>query len=1487
MENIIYQYKPPVGSTLDYTHPLVNDLKLCYLINEVNGKTLYDLCGKYNATIFNGAYIEPRGLYLDGVNGYAEIIANGIGHFDLQEFSIEVRFRNITDPDNSVALWSYALATYTPPYYSQSLHTGNTGSIDNDVFFGFNNNGTFNYIPHHSFAWPSLNYNHVLVTYKSGQQRMYFNGRLVQSSTYTGNILYYPAQVRIGRETFTTTGQAFISDVRFYTRALTIDEANSLFVNPYQFIKQPSGISNFALVRNQIKTSSILSQESMGYPVFPGKINLGPSAIQSSESFSNNILVPKNLAKNNVVSSTTFNNRIETCNLNSINFPTNITSSIFGTSGSTTYKYKISSANKDGETLASSFVTVNNANSLLDSSNFIRLRWNRVEYATHYFIYGRSNNEEKLIAKVYDIFFDDKGLLLLEQYPKTVNTTGYNPYKLSIGNLIKLYTSESSTKNYLSALQPEPMFSSYTVSNYSAYMIDTYKFSENITWIFYNDNRNSNSNAFSLFIHNRLLDEVYLKGGVFISRPSNFWDDSFKVTVDNYTTGTVSGTGSTITGSGTFWIDEKISIGARIGIGSFEPEFITEWYEISAISSNTSITISQSLSKTIPVNTPYVIEEIRIIQFLNSTSNSALNGIFVTKGLNFDAFDIQFFTIPMATTTDGIRATYILRDASSSTFTNLQTGCIANKIDNNTQYAYLFHAVSGTVGQVFRFNLRASYTGLSSGVSLSAFNFKTSQITLPESFLGRDFRSSCMIKVKNGIGNDEPCFYFTSNQFAYRITESSIGSNVPFYFDRQLLNYPQGEYNLSSASFTMRGIDYDNLTDRFITSTYQGPMAAKNRIFKYDPAAPNIEASLGFTNEYTFYIDAADFSSRPYSAASFNNSSSWASAKDGLIYRTLSNHVLTLNLGADFLYAEATNNYAITPIISCPYNTKFEKITLDIVDYFGEIDSGIVNEPFRIYYRTTGILDNSGAWILINQTGDLSSVTPSDKIQFKIIFRTLGGSGWYAQIHSINVHYKKNLYLTSELSFNNAKSIIASNIAHFDQVCPLNKLLPLTINIYNNDSLALSQSSELKTYGLFESNLNNSWNIAHFIDKSLRKKSIVNVGVTYSSQIYNGLNSAYFDGSSYLRINNHEDFSFSGEFQIDFNLKLFAINNFGGSKFRVLSFGGENRNSGWEICKETISSVEKLVFYIGNNSSNLKIPICDISQLSNSWNRITVLRKNDKIGTYINGTRTSLETYNLAITNSLDYLYIGGGELGNANHSFKGYINNLVIYKKPFTLSTSVNQIGGSSNGFVLRTYDGYWNSNVNFFGNNAYISEVNSTYIAFGISTITSYSLFGYLLAPVSGVYNFSMVNDDNGYAWIGNNALNPTMSNYFIGSTIGTTNAFVTLVAGNIYPIRIYTGNGSGGGYLYFDFTVSGFTRTQYDFTGIVYSTVNIATDDYFVDSYKQFNPNYRIFSDANICSLYLDFKDITNLPGIERRFTFNSGILNTLDKVKISLK
>jgi hypothetical protein len=1486
MENIIYQYKPPIGSTLDHSHPLVSHLKLCYLINEVNGKTLFDLCGKYNATIFNGAYVEPRGLYLDGVNGYAEIISNGIGHFDLQEFSIEVRFRNITDPDNSVSLWSYSLATYTPPYYSQSLHTGNNGS-DNDVFFGFNNTGTFNFIPHHNFFWSSLNYNHVIVTYKSGQQRMYFNGRLVQSSTYTGNITYYPTPVRIGKETFTTTGQAFISDVRFYTRALTIDEANSLFVNPYQFIKQPAGISNFALIRNQIKTSSILSQESMGYPVFPGKITLGPGSIQSSESFSSNTLQHKNLAKNNVISSITFDNKIETCNLNQISFPTNITGIIFGTSGSVSYKYKISSANKDGETLASSFVTINSANTILDSNNFIRLRWNRVEYATHYFIYGRSNNEEKLIAKVYDIFYDDKGTPLLEQYPKTINTTGYNPHKLNIGNLIKLYTSEAKSKNYLSALQPEIIYNTYSVAGYGSYIIDTYKFSENITWIFYNDNRNSNTNAFSLYVHNRLLDEVYLKGGIFISRPSNFWDDGFKVTVDFYTTGTISGTGSTITGFNTLWISEKISVGARIGIGSYDPEFITEWYEISAISSNTSITISQSLLKTIPANTPYVIEEIRIIQFLNSTSNSTLNGIFVTKGLNYEVFDIQFFTIPMATTVDGIRATYILRDAASSTSTNIQNGFVADKIDANNQFVYLLHAVSGTAAQVFKFNLRSTLTSLSSGVSLSAYIFKTAQVTLPESFLGRDFRTSCMAKVKNGIGNNEQCLYFCSGSYTYRITESSIGNNVPFYFDRQLLYYPYGEYNFSAGSFSVRGIDYDALTDRFVTSTYQGHAGTKNRIFRYDPAATEIEASLGIGDHYGFYFDVADLSSRPYSSASFNTATSWASAKDGLYYRTQSAYISIVNFAADFLYADLTNNYAITPIISCPNNLKFEKITVDLSDYFGEVESGLVNEPYRIYYRTSGILDNSGNWTIISQNGNLSSVSPSEKIQFKIVFRTLGGSGWYAQIHSLNVHYKRNEYLTSELSFNTVKSIIASNIAHFDQICNINKTLPLTVDIYNNNSLALTQSTELKTHGLFESNINNSWNVAHFIDKSLRKKSITNVGVTYSSQSNNNLNSAYFDGSSYLRVNNHEDFSFSGEFQIDFYLKLFGVNDFGGNKFRVLSFGGENRNSGWEICKETISSVEKLVFYIGNTSSNLKIPICDISQLSNSWNRVTVLRKNDKIGTYINGNRTSLETYNLSIINNSDHLYIGSGELGNSNHYFKGYINNLVIFKKSFTLSLTVGQTAGSNNGFITRSYSGYWNSDVNFFGNNTYNSQLNTTFIYFDISQNTSISLFGYLLAPVSGVYNFSMTNDDNGYAWIGDNALNPTMSNPFIGSGIGSASASISLVAGTAYPLRIYVGNGGGPGYLYFDFTLPTGTKIPYEFTGYVFTSVNIITDDYLVDTYKQFNPNFRIFSNANDCSLYLDFQDITNQPGIERRFTFNSGILNTLDKVKISLK
>ena len=62
-------------------------------------------------------------------------------------------------------------------------------------------------------------------------------------------------------------------------------------------------------------------------------------------------------------------------------------------------------------------------------------------------------------------------------------------------------------------------------------------------------------------------------------------------------------------------------------------------------------------------------------------------------------------------------------------------------------------------------------------------------------------------------------------------------------------------------------------------------------------------------------------------------------------------------------------------------------------------------EPHRIYYRTSGIDDNSGSWTLIDDTGDISGASASSYIQFMLEFKTISLTCLPSRIYSICVSY--------------------------------------------------------------------------------------------------------------------------------------------------------------------------------------------------------------------------------------------------------------------------------------------------------------------------------------------------------------------------------------------------------------------------------------------------------------------------------------------------
>jgi uncharacterized delta-60 repeat protein len=62
---------------------------------------------------------------------------------------------------------------------------------------------------------------------------------------------------------------------------------------------------------------------------------------------------------------------------------------------------------------------------------------------------------------------------------------------------------------------------------------------------------------------------------------SNTTKNNINAFLDYYSTGTVEVNGTSVSGTGTNWIEGRIPIGARIGFGSTNPDDITTWYRIS------------------------------------------------------------------------------------------------------------------------------------------------------------------------------------------------------------------------------------------------------------------------------------------------------------------------------------------------------------------------------------------------------------------------------------------------------------------------------------------------------------------------------------------------------------------------------------------------------------------------------------------------------------------------------------------------------------------------------------------------------------------------------------------------------------------------------------------------------------------------------------------------------------------------------------------
>lgn len=128
---------------------------------------------------------------------------------------------------------------------------------------------------------------------------------------------------------------------------------------------------------------------------------------------------------------------------------------------------------------------------------------------------------------------------------------------------------------------------------------------------------------------------------------------SIKANLNYYTGGTVQVNGTSVTGTTTDWINNRIVIGSRIGFGSTDPSQISQWYRISGYTNMVTPTVSNAVINCVKVDasgklyiggnfTQYNGVSINRIARLNSngTIDTTFSG--VTTGFNADVRTIKF-----------------------------------------------------------------------------------------------------------------------------------------------------------------------------------------------------------------------------------------------------------------------------------------------------------------------------------------------------------------------------------------------------------------------------------------------------------------------------------------------------------------------------------------------------------------------------------------------------------------------------------------------------------------------------------------------------------------------------------------------------------------------------------------------------------------------------------------------------------------------------
>lgn len=242
--------KPPIGSQLDFSHPITKNLVGYWLFNEgVGSKRYLDISG-------NNLHASPAvlpSLWKPGKNGPV-IVNNGnsnrlfVSQTTLLQPTKEITVAAWVRPDNLTQVSNLSCI------FSNTQICNDANSIkDGYVLYWYQNYGfrfgvnVYTHCSNYTFLTGDSNWHFVVGTYRNGISDIYVDlvkGTPSTSSPAwaTGDIAYEAADQVAINNLGTYSGYPWMGatdEIMVWNRALTFSEISTLYSNPYVMIREP------------------------------------------------------------------------------------------------------------------------------------------------------------------------------------------------------------------------------------------------------------------------------------------------------------------------------------------------------------------------------------------------------------------------------------------------------------------------------------------------------------------------------------------------------------------------------------------------------------------------------------------------------------------------------------------------------------------------------------------------------------------------------------------------------------------------------------------------------------------------------------------------------------------------------------------------------------------------------------------------------------------------------------------------------------------------------------------------------------------------------------------------------------------------------------------------------------------------------------------------------------------------------------------------